>query len=76
MSNLLARAVAASVADPANPAASDAADAVLRIASELGVEVDVARPQELVYDALVGGRDTPAMRRLGSSLHLAVDRLS
>jgi 2-hydroxychromene-2-carboxylate isomerase len=75
VSDLLARAVAAAVGEPGNAQLADAADAVLAVASELDVAVDVERPQELVYEALASGADTSELRRLGMALHLAVDRL-
>jgi alpha-amylase/alpha-mannosidase (GH57 family) len=56
------------------PDAIDAALAVRELATSLDVGVDLAEPQDLVYEAvLAGGRDD--LRPLGRALGLAVDHL-
>jgi hypothetical protein len=50
---------------------------VVELGRELGSGLDLGRPQELVFDALVAAGDTEdhPLRPLGAVLHLAVGRL-
>jgi Domain of unknown function (DUF3536) len=57
-----------------HPGAVDSALALLDLAGALDIALDLARPQEAVYDALVGGAGG-SLRRLGEALGLAVDDL-
>jgi hypothetical protein len=68
----LAAAVRRAVAG--EPDAVDAALAVRDLATSLGVGIDLAGPQEAVYDALLGG-DRDDLRPLGKALGLAADHL-
>jgi hypothetical protein len=70
--DLLGDAVAKAVAGDAE--AAGFANGLLQLTSELGVTVDLDRPQEQVYAALVAG-DRPDLVDLGANLGLAADRL-
>lgn len=51
----------------------EAALGALRLSADLGLQPSLARPQELVYEALVGGDRHPELTRLGEALGLAVE---
>jgi alpha-amylase/alpha-mannosidase (GH57 family) len=72
VARLLDAAVAAAVADPSRDDAADAAKAVLDVAAELGLSLNLERAQERVYRVVTEGRATPALRRLASALWLSV----
>jgi hypothetical protein len=67
---LLEGAVAAAIESVDESERVDAALAVLRIAAELDLHVDIAGAQELVYDAVRGGQ-RPDLVGLASALRLA-----
>jgi alpha-amylase/alpha-mannosidase (GH57 family) len=56
-------------------AAIEAAVALLDLADVLDIGLDLRRPQELVYDALVAGVETAHLAELGRRLGLAVSAL-
>ena len=73
IARLLDRAVRVAVDDPSRDDAADAALAVLEVAGELGLSVDIDKAQERVYAALSRTDDaSPALRRLAAALWLRV----
>lgn len=60
--------------DQREPAAVDAALAVLRISTDLGLQLDLTRPQELAYAALQAGHGVAGLDRLGAALGLNIER--
>jgi alpha-amylase/alpha-mannosidase (GH57 family) len=72
VARMLDAAVDMAVADPSRDDAADAAKAVLDVAAELGLSLNLERAQERVYRVVSEGRATPALRRLASALWLSV----
>ena len=73
VTRLLLQATRQAITDPHSPEGVDAAVAVLAVADELDLHVDVERAQELVHESLKGRTPSPGLRRLAAALKLRVD---